>query len=252
MAEGKKSFILYLTQRPIFDGLSDEDAGKLIKTIFAYCADEHPQPEGMTGYSFNIIKPILKSDLASYEDKKEKNKENARKRWEKEKSKTMQTDANECERMQTNADIVIDNDIDIVIDNVNDSSKEEINNVSISSKESILTCPEVSSKPSDMAVISLILNNKKYFNVSQEAVDHYQELYPKVDCVQELRNMCGWLESNPNNRKTESGVKAFITRWLAKCQNSGKTTANNTYISELGPNGGFTILNDNYDGLKKL
>ena len=78
MAEGKKSFILYLTQRPIFEGLSDEDAGKLIKTVFAYVSDENPTPEGLIGYSFNIIKPLLKNDLREWEDIKLKRAEAGR------------------------------------------------------------------------------------------------------------------------------------------------------------------------------
>lgn len=78
MAEGKKSFILYLTQRPIFEGLSDEDAGKLIKTVFAYVSDENPKPEGLIGYSFNIIKPLLKNDLREWEDIKLKRAEAGR------------------------------------------------------------------------------------------------------------------------------------------------------------------------------
>lgn len=78
MAEGKKSFILYLTQRPIFEGLSDEDAGKLIKTVFAYVSDENPKPERLIGYSFNIIKPLLKNDLREWEDIKLKRAEAGR------------------------------------------------------------------------------------------------------------------------------------------------------------------------------
>ena len=73
MAEGKKSFILYLQQRSVFDGLEDEEAGKLIKTIFSYVCDENPQPTGMTKYAFEIIKPVLKADLKKQRKEKKKN-----------------------------------------------------------------------------------------------------------------------------------------------------------------------------------
>ena len=43
MAEGKKSFILYVDQRGTFNKLSDEQAGKLIKHIFAYVSDEEQE-----------------------------------------------------------------------------------------------------------------------------------------------------------------------------------------------------------------
>lgn len=48
---------------------------------------------------------------------------------------------------------------------------------------------------------------------------NWQELYPGVDVMQQLRNMRGWLDSNPQRRKTKTGIKKFITGWLAKEQN---------------------------------
>lgn len=101
MAENKKSFLLYQTQRPTFEGLSDEDAGKLIKTIFAYVCDENPQPDGIVGYAFNIVKPILKADLRKYEDKRAKLKENISKRWNKNENEEIQMNTNEYNSIQT-------------------------------------------------------------------------------------------------------------------------------------------------------
>ena len=65
MAEGKKSFILYLTQRPIFEGLSDEDAGKLIKTVFAYVSDENPKPERSEVIYLKLVKVLRPEPLVS-------------------------------------------------------------------------------------------------------------------------------------------------------------------------------------------
>ena len=73
----------------------------------------------------------------------------------------------------------------------------------------------------------------------------YKALYPAVDVEQELRNMIGWLDSYPNKRKTASGIKGFITRWLSKEQNGGHTESardrarrNNTLLNykETGRN----------------
>jgi len=41
--QGKKSFLLYCDQIGLFDQLPDEQAGKLIKLIFAYVNDKDPQ-----------------------------------------------------------------------------------------------------------------------------------------------------------------------------------------------------------------
>ena len=125
MAEGKKSFILYLQQRSVFDGLEDAEAGKLIKTIFSYVCDENPQPTGMTKYAFEIIKPVLKADLKKYEEKKEKYTENIRKRWNKEEKEKVQSNTIEYNGIPSDSVYVNDN----VNVNVNVLSKDnELNN----------------------------------------------------------------------------------------------------------------------------
>jgi hypothetical protein len=127
MAVGKNSFILYLQQRSVFDGLEDAEAGKLIKTIFSYVCDENPQPTGMTKYAFEIIKPVLKADLKKYEEKKEKYAENIRKRWNKEEKEKIQSNTMEYNGIPSDSVYVNDN----VNVNVNDnvlSKDNELNN----------------------------------------------------------------------------------------------------------------------------
>jgi hypothetical protein len=69
--EGKKSFVLYTDQREIFEELSDEDAGKLIKHIFSYVNDENPQTEDkFIKLAFIPIKTQLKRDLKMWDEKK--------------------------------------------------------------------------------------------------------------------------------------------------------------------------------------
>ena len=80
--------------------------------------------------------------------------------------------------------------------------------------------------PSDLpdtesALYRLPLNTQNTFHyIYLQDIDHYKELYPAVDVEQEIRKMIGWLESNPKNRKTASGIKRFINNWLSKEQNS--------------------------------
>lgn len=91
--------------------------------------------------------------------------------------------------------------------------------VSIELGNTICTEPEesVSMPP----VISLILNDKTYYDVCQEDIDGWKELYPAVDVLQELRKMKGWLDSNPTKRKTQRGICRFINSWLARAQDEG-------------------------------
>lgn len=71
------------------------------------------------------------------------------------------------------------------------------------------------------AVISLPLNDGTLHGVTASEVKKYRELYPAVDVMQELRNMVGWLDSNPAKRKTKAGVRRFINGWLSREQDRG-------------------------------
>ena len=65
------------------------------------------------------------------------------------------------------------------------------------------------------------MNDKSNYPVSKSDVQHYKILYPAVDVEQQLRSMLGWLEANPSRRKTRTGIKGFITKWLNKVQDRG-------------------------------
>ena len=70
--EGKKSFVLYTDQREVFEELSDEDAGKLIKHIFSYVNDENPETDDkLIRLAFLPIKTQLKRDLKMWDEKKQ-------------------------------------------------------------------------------------------------------------------------------------------------------------------------------------
>ena len=77
MAKGKKSFILYCDWIGIFEKLSDEEAGVLIKHIFRYTNDLNPEIENrLLDVVFEPIKIQLKRDLKTYESICERNRAN--------------------------------------------------------------------------------------------------------------------------------------------------------------------------------
>lgn len=86
--------------------------------------------------------------------------------------------------------------------------------------------------PDSSNFINLPLNDKSEFAVTEEMIAEWSELYPAVDVKQDLRKMKGWLDSNPNRRKTKSGIKRFITNWLAKTQDSGGNKKEEVQINE--------------------
>jgi hypothetical protein len=68
MAEGKKSFVAYSDWKNVFDELPNEDAGKLIKHIFAYVNDENPTSDDVLIRAvFANIKTTLKRDLTKWD-----------------------------------------------------------------------------------------------------------------------------------------------------------------------------------------
>lgn len=90
----KKTFLLYYDQSQIWDGLSDSQAGKLIKLLH-----KNPEPslsikEPLIKYAYEIIKKKIDADYNLWLEKCARNKEIAKKGWE----KRMRTQANASER----------------------------------------------------------------------------------------------------------------------------------------------------------
>ena len=94
----------------------------------------------------------------------------------------------------------------------NDKECKEDNNYCSEPKE------DLASEPS---VITLTLNDKSEYPIFQKDIDEWEELYPAVDVMQQLRHMKAWCDSNPAKRKTKRGVRRFITSWLIKEQDKG-------------------------------
>jgi len=100
MAEGKKSFIAYSDWKDIFDELPNEDAGMLIKHIFAYVNDENPKTESVLIKAvFANIKSSLKRDLRKWEKQIEQRSKAGKASAEAKKIK-----ANEIQRNSTSVD----------------------------------------------------------------------------------------------------------------------------------------------------
>ena len=115
---------MYADQREQFDQLTDEQAGKLIKHLFAYVNDENPQTDDIvTKLSFTPIKSQLKRDLIKYEGKKGqwsaagKASAEARK-LKKEQASTDSTNVNDRSNRSTDSTVNVNDNVS-VNDNVN-------------------------------------------------------------------------------------------------------------------------------------
>jgi len=71
MAKDKTSFVLYSDSKSIIDLMTNEQAGLLLKTLFAYVNDENPIIDNSIAIVFEMIKLQLKRDLKKWEQTKE-------------------------------------------------------------------------------------------------------------------------------------------------------------------------------------
>jgi len=100
--------------------------------------------------------------------------------------------------------------------------------------QTLRVCNELQSTSllSEPAVISLTLNDKSEYLIYSADIKEWSELYQSVDVISELRKMKGWLDSNPQRRKTKKGIKRFINSWLCREQDKGKTLRGYNYGDE--------------------
>lgn len=136
MAENKKSFILYTDLIHSFEGMTDDEAGKLIKHLLRYVNDLNPEPiDRVTGLLFEPIKQQLKRDLEKWSNERkgrsDAGKKGMEKRW---------ADHNKQKQEITKDNNVIEN-----ITNITDNVSVSVNvsdSVSVKKKKKDIS-PEV-------------------------------------------------------------------------------------------------------------
>lgn len=138
------SFIIYTSYLKIFEQLTDAQLGQLTRHMlsFAKTGKEPSIEDPLVKLSFAFIKDDMERNQRKYEEKCERLRANARKRWDKkqldsEASKDMQKHTNVCKSMQmhANAQIAMHNDNEYVNDNVDDNDVSKETNILEPSKE---------------------------------------------------------------------------------------------------------------------
>ena len=67
----------------------------------------------------------------------------------------------------------------------------------------------------------LTLNTGDKWSPESSDIAGWSKAYPAVSVDAELSKMAAWLDSNPKNRKTASGIKRFCNAWLSRAQDRG-------------------------------
>lgn len=132
------SFILYTSYYAIIEGLTDEQLGKLMRAIFIYARDgEVINLEPTLRMAFAFIKDDMERNQAKYNEKREKLRANAQKRWQKK-----QLDANAEEPQQKHAKVYksmqLDANAEIALHNDNVYDNEYVNDNDVSKETDIL------------------------------------------------------------------------------------------------------------------
>ena len=134
------SFIIYTSYLKIFEQLTDAQLGQLTRHMlsFAKTGKEPLIEDPLVKLSFAFIKDDMERNQRKYEEKCERLRANARKRWDKkqldsEASEDMQKHTNVCKSMQMHANAQIamhnDNDNEYVNDNVYDDDVSKETNI---------------------------------------------------------------------------------------------------------------------------
>ena len=205
------SFIVYKSFQKAIDKLPDDMQLEAYKALMAYGLDG-AEYEGdnfviaalLEAFMANIDKAQSRRETAQTNGKQggaPKGNQNAKKNNQNN-LKNNSVDLNNQENNQNNLNVNVNDNVNVNVNELKDS------------------CTEL---PAQSAAISMPLNDGTEYPVLDNDMKEWEKLYPAVDVMQELRNMRGWLMSNPTRRKTKAGIKRFITGWLAKEQNKGRS-----------------------------
>lgn len=230
----KNSFVLYSDYLPQIELLDMEQRGCLFTAIMQYSAGlDILKLDAVTSMAFSFIKSQIDCDKEKYNKAIEAKRENGKLGGRPKTIHVLNCSENEEEGFDDekpkkpngysknlikpkkpngyseNLKNLTKHDNDYVNDNVNNNNVVDI---------------DICTEPSEAPVLTIPLNDKSEYPISQSDIDEWQELYPAVDVVQELRSMRGWSNANPEKRKTKKGVKRFINAWLAREQNRGSGT----------------------------
>lgn len=225
MSEGFDNFIFYKEWvhqlRVIATCGAPEDMAALCDGLEAFLDGEEAEISSpMAALVYNQMTSQILRDKEQYRKVSEQRSSAGKKGAEANASKRQQTPANDSKSQQTPA-----NDSKDQQTPANDSLKDDDDvDDYVSPDGDISICAE--------PIIGLPLNDHTTHQVTQEDFTEYSRLYPAVDVMQELRKMRGWLMSNPTRRKTRRGIRAFITTWLAKCQDKAQRPPNTKYTVE--------------------
>ena len=78
----------------------------------------------------------------------------------------------------------------------------------------------------------MLLRNGKDWQPTLDDIRVWMTSYPNIDIAAELSKMESWCHCNPQNRKTERGIRRFVNSWLARARPASQTSTRHTSLQE--------------------
>lgn len=99
--------------------------------------------------------------------------------------------------------------------------------------------PSPSQEGADLADVSIPLAGGSEHPVTLADVAEWEQAYPRVDVMAELRKARAWSVANPSQRKTQRGVGKFLNGWLSRAADRGVPAQ---AVDHSAPGGGRRAL----------
>ena len=233
----KSSFVMYTKYLRHIQKLTMEQRGMLFTAILSYASDqEMPELDAATDMAFSFIQEQMDRDNAAYTEKCRKRSEAGKLGG---RPKANAFNENQSKAKKANGFSEKQNNPDTDIDNEPDTD--------ISSNDNRVMAP-ADNQP---CAGKFLLNDATEYEVSENDVVTYQQLYPGIDVKQELRNIEAWCLSNPRNRKTRNGAKRFLNAWLSRAQNSARPERPVASTQKSNKFNNFDQRNYDFDALEQ-
>ena len=219
MEKSKKSFVMYGSWSSAIEKMSNEQAGQLLKAIYALQDDENAEPEDPSvRFVFEIIKDKLFEDAREWEKAKQRRSESGKKGMEKRWSEDKRTITND-NTVITNDNTVITNDNSVITPITNDNTVTESITpitVSVSGSVSVSDSVSVNESPSETEREKQAKEKRKRFSAPSvdEVRDYCRERGNSIDAETfvDFYASKGWKVGNTPMEDWQSSVRTWEKR----------------------------------------
>ena len=216
----KNSFLLYTEQKEVIDELNNEEAGELIKAIYAYAAGEEVNLRKDLHLVFIPIRQQIDRNNAKYDDFKKKQSENGKKGGRpatNDKNKNPKNPKNPTLFSKTQKSLNVNVNVN---DNVNDNANDNANdNDNVNDNVTSIVPIEVKEKKETNNNSVIISKEKKvsnnFISPSLEAIKEYIEenKYPlNAEDFYDFYSAKGWMVGKNKMKDWKAAVRMWSRR----------------------------------------